>query len=287
MRLCRQPGPPRPAPFDVARCRAAPVRIALPAGTDLLTAAGAWMLDRGCDGAMLTLADVPVTALRYVLPAPSANPAFAAYYSADHVLRGPGRIVQGQMTLGWRDGQPFAHCHALIEDATGQRACGHLRVEGCLLGAGAVATGHAIAGARFIAQPCAETGFTLLTPAAATGAGIPGDAAIVKLSPNHDLHAALVAAARAAGLRDGVLHGLGSLVGAVFANGQDLAGPETEFFFTQARLRDGAADLALTIVDAAGRRLTGRLAPHRTAVLMTVEALILEACDPATGEGPA
>jgi hypothetical protein len=104
MRLCRQPGPPRPAPFDVARCRAAPVRIALPAGTDLLTAAGAWMLDRGCDGAMLTLADVPVTALRYVLPAPSANPAFAAYYSADHVLRGPGRIVQGQMTLGWRDG---------------------------------------------------------------------------------------------------------------------------------------------------------------------------------------
>lgn len=286
MRLCPQPGPARPSPYDLARCSVAPVRIGLTEGADLLTAAGAWMLDRGCDGAMLTLADVPVTALRYVLPAPSADPAFAAHYSADHILRGPGRIVEGQMTLGWRDGQPFAHCHALIEDAAGQRACGHLRVESCLLGAGALATGHAIVGARFIAQPCAETGFTLLTPAA-MGASTAGGAAIVKISPNRDLHATLAAAARATGLRDGLVHGLGSLVGAVFADGREIVGPETEFFFGEALLRDGVADLAVTIVDAEGRRLAGRLAPHRCAVLMTVEALILGAPERGSGAPPA
>jgi hypothetical protein len=63
---------------------------------------------------------------------------------------------------GWRDGAPFAHCHGLFQDAAGHLACGHLRVESCMLGAGVVLTGHAWRGAAFVAQPCGETNFVLL-----------------------------------------------------------------------------------------------------------------------------
>lgn len=273
MRRCTQPGPARAAAWDSAPCTATPVQVALPRGAGLLDALGDWMRAEGCDGAMLTLRDVPVTALRYVLPAPSHDPAFAATYSADHVLHGPGFIRSGQMTLGWRDGASFAHFHGLFEDAGGRVACGHLRVESCVLGKGATLTGHVLHGATFEARPCGETNFTLLTPVARRG--VAANAAVVKLSPNRDLHAGLAKSALAHGLPNARIHGLGSLVGAVFADGRVLEGMETEFFIDSAQLQDGVADLSVTIVDAGGRCLSGRLAPHATAVLMTVEVLLV------------
>ncbi|MCZ8080709.1 MAG: hypothetical protein O9289_20210 [Rhodobacteraceae bacterium] len=277
MRRCPQPGPPRATASDSAPCAAVPVEVPLQAGVTLLDAAGAWMLSQGCDGALLTLADVPVTGLRYVLPDASTDPAFAAYYSPDHFLHGPGLIRSGQMILGWRDGAPFAHCHGLFQDAAGHLACGHLRVESCMLGAGVVLTGHAWRGAAFVAQPCRETNFVLLTPVSLYT--VTANAAIVKLSPNQDIGAALTDAAAARGLGDATVLGLGSLVGAVFDDAQRLERIETEFFFDQARLQAGAADLNVTVVEAGGRRLSGRLAHGENAVLMTVEALLISSPD--------
>jgi predicted DNA-binding protein with PD1-like motif len=176
------------------------------------------------------------------------------------------------MILGWRDGAPFAHCHGLFQDAAGHLACGHLRVESCMLGAGVVLTGHAWRGAAFVAQPCRETNFVLLTPVSLYT--VTANAAIVKLSPNQDIGAALTDAAAARGLGDATVLGLGSLVGA-----QRLERIETEFFFDQARLQAGAADLNVTVVEAGGRRLSGHLAHGENAVLMTVEALLISSPD--------
>ncbi len=276
MRRCPQPGPPRAKARDSAPCMATPVLVPLGAEANLLNALGAWMLAEAFDGAMLTLADVPVTGLRYVLPDASTDPNFAAFYSPDHCLHGPGFIRSGQMTLGWRDGAPFAHCHGVFEDASGHLACGHLRVESCVLGAGAALTGHALHGATFEAQPCGETNFVLLTPVFLCKAK--ANAAIVKLSPNEEIGAALAAAASAHHLENVTVHGLGSLVGAVFEDGKTLERMETEFFFDRARVYAGNADLSITIVEAGGRRLSGRLAPGANAVLMTVEALLLSGC---------
>lgn len=273
MRRCPQPGPPRSRAWESAPCAVLPVQVPLRAGSNLLEAAGAWMRAEGCDGAMLRLTDVPVAGLRYVLPDVSSDPTFAAYYSPDHRLQGPGFIRSGQMTLGWRDGAPFAHCHGVFEDAAGDLACGHLRVESCVLGAEAAMTGHALRGATFEAQPCGETNFMLLTPVPRRT--VRANAAIVKLSPNVDIAAALAEAASAHSLGDVTVHGLGSLVGAVFADGQRLERMETEFFFDHARVRAGRADLDITIVEAGGRRLSGRLAHGANAVLMTVEALLV------------
>lgn len=273
MRRCPQPGPPRARAWESAPCAATAVFVSLQAGANLLDAAGKWMLAEGCDGAMLRLTDVPVAALRYVLPDASSDPTFAAYYSPDHTLQGPGFIRSGQMTLGWRDGAPFAHCHGVFEDAAGHLACGHLRVESCVLGAGAVLTGHALCGATFEAQPCGETNFVLLTPV--RRAQVQANAAIVKLSPNVEIGLALADAAAANSLGDVTVHGLGSLVGAVFEDGRTLARIETEFFFDQARVSGDSADLDITIVEAGGRRMSGRLRPRANAVLMTVEALLI------------
>lgn len=282
MRRCTQPGPPRTKASDTAPCAATPVQVPLYPGTNLLDATAAWMLAEGCDGAMLALKDVPVSTLRYVLPDVSTDPRFAAYYSPDYTLEGPGLIRSGQMTLGWRDGVPFAHCHGLFEDASGHLACGHLRVESCVLGAGAALTGYALKGATFEAQPCRETNFVLLTPVLLST--ITANAAIVKLSPNQDIDAALAAAAAAHGLGDVRVHGLGSLVGATFVGGQNLERFETEFFFDCAQLQAGAADLSITIVEAGGRRHSGRLARGANTVLITVEALLVRS--PGSGSGP-
>lgn len=273
MRLCPQPGPPRAKASDSEPCTATPVHVALEPGAKLLDATGAWMLAEGCDGAMLALKDVSVSALRYVLPDVSNDPSFAAYYSLDHTLEGPGLIRSGQMTLGWRDGAPFAHCHGLFEDAAGHVACGHLRVESCILRAGAILTGHALHGATFEAHPCGETNFVLLTPVFRRK--VEANAAIVKLSPNEEIGAGLAAAASAHNFKNATVYGLGSLVGAVFEDGRTLERMETEFFFDQAKVQAGNADLGITIVQAGGRRLSGRLASGKNAVLMTVEALLI------------
>ncbi len=268
LRRVRHPGPAQVPRACVLPVQARPVTVTLRAGLTFLQAA-AQALD-GHDGAVLTLADVALDPLAYVIPGPAPGDGHAAWYSATHHM-GPGAtVIAGCAHLGWRDGAAFMHCHGVWTDARGARHMGHLLPDTARLAHDCTVTGWALSGGALVARPDPETRFTLLRPergAPPSAAGAP--AHLVTLRPNQDIGAALAAT----GL-DGPVLGLGSLVGTALAGGTGLDSYATEILLTGGHVGAGTATLDAASIGLDGRMVTGRLAPGVNSVLITAELLV-------------
>jgi predicted DNA-binding protein with PD1-like motif len=287
MRYVQQPGPAPPSRAVAVPCRAVPVEAELPAGMKLLDALHELVAAHGGDSASLSLADGALGPFGYVMPALSPDASHAAWYSPPRHPTGVTRWEQGCVTVGWRDGQKFFHCHGIWREADGRRSGGHVLPEATAIAAPIRAAGVVIHGARFEAVDDPETGFRLFEPRSLPPRGggqgrgggaahdrVPADtnALALRLRPNQDITQALESLAGDAGFANAhVVGGVGSIIGARFTDAPPVAPFATEIFLTAGAIEA----LGCGLVDLAGALAEGRLVRADNPILMTLEVVLV------------
>jgi len=277
MRHIQQPGPAGPERIIAHPVSARAIDEELPRGASLLTALHDLARAHGAEGGCLTLSGGALGPFAYVIPALAPDPSHAAYYSETFRPAGDTRLEIAAITIGFRDGAPFFHCHGFWTEADGRPGGGHMLPEETAIAAPIRAKGVLIAGARFEARQDAETGFKLFTPIA-TEAPSPAAAngIAIRLCPNQDISAALEAAAAGAGYGAARLHGgVGSIIGARYANARPVDNFATEMLIREGLIRPGATRLDVAMVDLTGQLSAGVLTPGDNPVLMTLEAVLV------------
>lgn len=279
LRHIQQPGPAGPQRIIAHPVITRAVDEELPRGVSLLKALHDLARAHGAEGGCLTLSGGALGPFAYVIPALAPDPSHAAYYSETFRPTGETRLDIASITVGFRDGAPFFHCHGFWTEADGRPGGGHMLPEETTIAAPIRAKGVLISGARFEARQDAETGFKLFTPIAteapnaATANGI-----AIRLCPNQDITAALETAAAGAGFGAARLHGgVGSIIGARYANAPPVDNFATEMLIRDGLIRPGATRLDVAMVDLTGHLSAGVLTPRDNPVLMTLEAVLTPA----------
>lgn len=279
MRHIQQPGPAGPQRIIAHPVRARAVDEELPRGASLLAALHDLARAHGAEGGCLTLSGGALGPFAYVIPALAPDPSHAAYYSETFRPAGQTRLDIAAITVGFRDGAPFFHCHGFWTEADGRPSGGHMLPEETTIAAPIRAKGVLIAGARFEARQDAETGFKLFTPIATEAPNAAAANGIaIRLCPNQDITAALETAAAGAGFGPARLHGgVGSIIGARYANAPPVDNFATEMLIRDGVIRPGATRLDVAMVDLTGHLSAGVLTPGDNPVLMTLEAVLTPA----------
>ncbi len=276
MRRIQQPGPALEPRIQAAQGQGRTFGFTLRPGQALLQGAAEAFAREGFASGVLRLRGGGFGPFAYVQPSLPVSPRNAAYYSDVFRPAGTTRLEQGAMTLGSRDGVPFFHCHALWTEADGRTSGGHILPEECQVALPVEVEAVGLDGAGFAAEADDETNFRLFQP---TGGQAKGRFHALRLRPNQEFGQALEAFCRARGIARAVLHGgVGSTIGARYADGRVVQNYATEMFLTAGEIdatgRESRIEIGL--VDYTGAVSSGRLLPGDNLVLMTME-LVLEA----------
>lgn len=282
MRRIEQPGPPVPERIQWVEARGRAFSFTLPAGLPLLEAARRGFAEAGFASGVFNMRAGALGPFAYVMPALSKTADHAAFYSDTFRPAGITRIKMGAMTLGERDGAPFFHCHALWREADGRVNGGHILPEEAVVAEPFEVDAFGIDGAMFLAEPDPETGFKLFGPVAREAAGARNTtrAFALRLRPNQDFAGALEGFCRQRGiLRARIRGGVGSIIGARFADGSSLVPFATELAIGAGVVAPGAggapeAQLDIALVDYLGGLAEGRLVRGDNPVLMTMELVV-------------
>jgi predicted DNA-binding protein with PD1-like motif len=235
----------------------------------------------GFESGYVDLAGVSLEPLRYVLPAPSPDSAHAAWYSETYAPPGRAMIKQAGATAGLRDGAPFIHCHGIWQAADGQTYMGHLLPHESFIAEDAEVAAWGVSGARFEVREDTETNFRLFALATQATPSRPGGARglLCIARPNEDVRLAVAETCNQYGISNAHVRGIGSLVGADFDGGMQVASYATEVLITAGTLQDSERGqhcrLEIALVDMEGRISRGLLAGHNP-VCVTFELLIEE-----------
>lgn len=263
------PGPRAPDRAVAVRTDLLPIHGILPAGRTVMQAVGDLFAARGCRGGVLDLDGLVCQPFRYVLPALSTDGVHAAWYSDIHAPDGRVFVRRATATVGWRDGEPFLHCHG-IWDVGGADRMGHLLPFDTVIAEPVEVSGLGSPDATFDARPDAETAFTLFTPAG----GGSGRGLLARILPGEDCVTAIETLCARHGIRDARVHGVGSIDHIRFAEGHGMDCLATELRFDAASLQDGRALLSIEVVDIAGTIARGTLTPKDNPVGVTLELVI-------------
>lgn len=284
MRRIAQPGPAEPERVQWAVARGRKLALELKPGLLLDAVAEAFAAQGFASGVLRLPAGLPLAPFAYVMPALSATPEHAAFYSETFRPEGVTRIETGALTFGERDGAPFFHGHALWREADGKRNGGHILPDQSVLAEPISVEAVGLDGAGFVAGQDPETNFKLFMPAArpSGGADAGGRFFVLRLRPNRDVFAALEDFCAERGIAHAVIHGgVGSTIGAHFADGRTVEPFATEIAISAGHVAPGEdgrpeAALAIALVDYTGGMAQGALKRGDNPVLMTLE-LVLEA----------
>jgi predicted DNA-binding protein with PD1-like motif len=283
MRSIAQPGRPAPERIQWTEARGRAFSFTLEAGLPLLESARRGFAREGFAGGVLNIKSGALGPFAYVMPALSKTGANAAFYSDTFRPAGLTRLRIGAMTLGTRDGAPFFHCHALWAEADGRAGGGHILPEETTVAEPFEVDAFGLDGAVFAAEPDPETNFKLFgpVPSAVSRVKTTSRAYALRLRPNQDFAGSLEAFCREQGVRHARIHGgVGSTIGARFADGRSVVPFATELAVTSGMILPGAsgaleAQLDIALVDYLGGLAMGRLVRGDNPVLMTME-LVLE-----------
>jgi len=283
MRSIQQPGPPAPERIQWVEARGRAFSFTLEAGLPLLEAARRGFAAQGFEGGALNIRGGALGPFAYVMPALSKTGDNAAFYSDTFRPGGVTRLKMGAMTFGQRDGAPFFHCHALWREADGRPGGGHILPEETVVAETFAVDAFGIDGAIFVAEADAETNFKLFgpLPSAASGARTTARAFALRLRPNQDFAGALEQFCREQSIVSArVRGGVGSTIGARFADGRTVEPFATELAISAGMIAPGAggaleAELDIALVDYTGGLAEGRIKRGDNPVLMTME-LVLE-----------
>jgi predicted DNA-binding protein with PD1-like motif len=283
MRRIEQPGPATPARIQWVEARGRAFNLTLQAGVPLLEAARRGFAAEGFASGTLRAKRGALGPFSYVMPALAKTPEHAAFYSDVYRPAGITRLNMAAMTLGARDDAPFFHCHGLWTEADGRVNGGHILPEEAIVAEPFAVEAFGIDGAAFVSEPDAETNFTLFGPVACatTDAETIGRAFALRLRPNQDFSGALEAFCNERGIRRARIRGgVGSTIGARFADGQIVEPFATEVAISSGEVSAGEggeleAAIDVAMVDYTGGLAEGRLKRGDNPVLMTME-LVLE-----------
>ncbi len=284
MRTIRQPGPAQSERVQWVAAGGQRLTLALKPGQLLLDAVAQAFAAQGFASGVLRLpAGLSLAPFAYVMPALSATPEHAAFYSETFRPDGVARIEAGALTFGERDGAPFFHGHALWREADGRRNGGHILPDQSFLAEPITVEAVGLDGAGFVAGHDPETNFKLFMPAEAALAAprAAGRFYALRLRPNQDVFAALEGFCAERGIGRATIHGgVGSTIGAHFADGAQIEPFATEIAITAGGIatdRDGnlEAEITIALVDYTGDMAQGALRRGENPVLMTLE-LVLE-----------
>jgi predicted DNA-binding protein with PD1-like motif len=279
MRSIKQPGPPVAERIQWVEVRGRAFSFALQAGLPLLEAARRGFAAEGFSGGTLNMSGGALGPFGYVMPALSKTGENAAFYSDTFRPAGITRLKLATMTLGARDGAPFFHCHGLWREADGRISGGHMLPEETHVAEPFEVEAFGIDGAVFVAEPDPETKFKLFgpVPAKPSGANASRRAFAMRLRPNQDFAGSLEAFCRERGIaRARIRGGVGSTIGARFADGKIIEPFATELAITSGAIASDEATLDVALIDYTGGIGEGRLIRGDNPVLMTME-LVLEA----------
>lgn len=267
------PGPEQQPRFTLAPCDVRLASLSLAAGHTLLDAVAGAVEAEGADSACVVLDGVPLSALNYVMPDGPMDRNHAAWYSETHRERGI-RLTRGTASVGRRDGDWFLHTHAMW--MTGRACMGHLLNDQCVLAQDCRVRAWLIAGACLEVAPDPETRFPLFRPAPRNPVDAPR-AALLTIRPHEDLRRTIEAACAEMGLADASIHGIGSLIGAGFADAPPMSAPLSEVLLLDGCIvEDGSClNLPLACVDPAGAIFEGDLNVGEGPVCVTFEMLIV------------
>jgi predicted DNA-binding protein with PD1-like motif len=284
VRVIVQPGPPVAERIQWVEARGRAFAFTLEAGLPLLEAAHRGFAAQGFAGGTLNIRRGALGPFGYVMPALSKTSEHAAFYSETFRPDGLTRLKLAAMTLGVRDGAPFFHCHGLWTEADGRANGGHMLPEETIVAEPFEVDAFGVDGAVFSADPDPETNFKLFGPVASEvrGASTTSRAFALRLRPNQDFASALEGFCRERGIARAKIHGgVGSTIGARFADGRVVDPFATELAITSGMIAPGVggapeAALDIALVDYTGGLAEGRLVRGDNPVLMTME-LVLEA----------
>jgi len=290
MRRIEQPGPPVAERIQCVEARGRAFSFTLQSGMTLLESARRGFAAEGFAGGVLNIRGGALGPFAYVMPALSKTPEHAAFYSDTFRPSGITRLKSGAMTLGERDGAPFFHCHALWSEADGRVNAGHILPEETTVAEPFEVDAFGIDGGVFVAEPDPETGFKLFGPVAREARGVRNThlAFALRLRPNQDFAGCLEGFCRQRGITHARLRGgVGSIIGARFADGRSVVPFATELFIGSGEIAPGAggaleAQLDVALVDYLGGLAEGRLVRGDNPVLMTME-LVLEPLEAGRG----
>ncbi|HMN71292.1 MAG TPA: DUF296 domain-containing protein [Rhodoblastus sp.] len=279
-----QPGPALAPRVVAVEGRGRAFRMPLAAGALLVDAVRDGFAREGFVSGALNIGDLALGPFAYVMPALSKDGKNAAFYSETFRPEGVTRFECGALTFGSRDSAPFFHCHGLWREANGRRRGGHVLPEETRLAEDATVEAFGIVGANFEAAADPETNFKLFGPVRAPARAAQTDrrAFALRLRPNQCFHAALEDFAREAGLAHARIYGgVGSTIGALFEDGQEIRNFATEMFIRKGDIARAAGDartahLDVGVVDCAGVMAEGLLQRGGNRILMTLELIVAE-----------
>lgn len=274
-----QPGQPLCPRIVAVGARGRTISIELRAGENLLMELRRGFEAEGFRGGTAQLGRLALSPFAYVTPALSKTGENAAFYSDTYRPAGVTRLEHGAITVGERDGAPFFHCHAIWRGADGKRSGGHILPEETIVAESIRIEALGIDGASFIAHADAETNFKLFEPEATASRNPKTDCRVLalRLKPNQDFLGALEAAAASASIkRARISGGVGSIIGAAFADGTVVTNFATEAFITSGTIEPGGdgkpeATVDMALVDYTGALASGCLIKGANPVLMTFE----------------
>ena len=277
MRRLVQPGPVHPERIESVEGHSRRLEFSLQPGLPLNDALTRPLVAAGMKSATLVFEGGALAPFSYVMPGPSTDDQHVAYFSVPRSPPGESLVEIANATFGWRDGEPFVHCHGTwIEQGTHRRG-GHMLPHETIIARGTTVHAWALADVAIVANPDPETNFTLFHPIAATTA-TQGDRTIVaRIRPNEDITTAIEAIARRHHLAAAIVRGsLGSLIGARFADGHTVQDHATEVLIRAGHVHNGEAVLDMLVVDMAGLVHEGRLLRGDNPVCITFD-LVLQA----------
>ncbi len=279
MRQIQHPGPVAVRRSTAAAGSPVTLRFAMEPGLSVDAAVAKGFADAGCTGGIVFFQGGRFDPFRYVMPAASADPRYAAWYSETHEPPGAVTIVRAAAIVGVRDGKPFLHCHGIWDTAEGRRA-GHMLAPMTTVAEASEVSGIGFREATFEAMPDPETNFTLFEPVQTGGVG--GGALLAKVRPNEDITLAVEEICSRHGIASANVHGIGSLNSVRFADGTEVASYATEVLIRQGSVRtvDGRpqARLDIDVVDMDGGIFSGVLVRGDNPVCVTFE-LVIEAVE--------
>lgn len=277
-RFIQQPGAVHAERIVAVPAQARSLMLTLPAGVPLLEGVRRGFAEHGFTSGVVELTNVKLGPFAYVIPGLSKTPANAAFYSDTFRPAGITLCTTGAMTFGTRDEVPFFHCHGLWVEADGKQSGGHMLPEETVVAETVEVTALGLTGAALKAEADAEINFKVFGPVAVAGQRderAAGRAVAIRLRPNQDFHAALVAACRQFDIKRGRIRGgVGSTIGAVFDDGRVVQNFATEVYIEHGTIDGDAVTVDIGLIDYTGATARGRLASGQNPVLMTFELAI-------------
>ena len=280
-RSLQQPGPRRAQRWISAEGPARTLAFSLEPGLTINEAIARPMIAAGFAGGTVELAGGALGPFTYVMPALSADPRYAAFYSQSYHPPGRTTLERASATFGTRENAPFIHCHGVWVEEDGSRRGGHVMPLDTTVLEPIRARAFGTGAAAFAVLPDQETNFSLFTPVTVHAEDPSGARVILlKVQPNETMEDSLVAACQVHGITDASIHGVGSLVCPVFANGRFSTSIATELFLGPSRVRitpNAAAEVEMDValIDIDGIIHEGRLAPGNV-VCIACELSIVE-----------